>query len=91
MRRRKKVAVPVEPASAVEIDAVLRRYAKDHPQPVKSNDSAGVLAWNSDQQAREHPAPPEHYPRSGSACYRCPGTEDPRCCQYKNQTWGVPE
>jgi hypothetical protein len=79
------------PEAPVDIDAVLRRYAREHPQPVASDDSAGVEGWSSEPRPKAFPLPPEHYPRSGHACLRCYGTEDPRCCQYKNQIWDVPE
>jgi hypothetical protein len=33
----------------------------------------------------EEPPLPDHYPLSGSACFACPGTNDKRCCQWKNE------
>jgi hypothetical protein len=31
--------------------------------------------------------PPKDFPRSGSACYGCPGALSVGCCQHTTETW----
>ncbi len=75
------------------LDELLELHASVKPGYQKpKSDELGFEAWNGigTRATEGHPVPPIHYPASGSACYRCPGTEDSRCCQYKNQSWEIP-